>query len=115
MTEFKTNEEGRLEWTKPEKLMQGVLNVKKHHVPSMSISAHEDAIYFASDQEGGYGGLDLYVVKKQADGTWAKPVNMGPHINTEYDDDAPFIHQSEELLFFSSKGCLLYTSPSPRD
>ena len=103
-TEFKKNEEGRLEWSEPEKIVEAFINDNKNHVPSVSISAHEDAIYFSSDRKDGYGGLDIYVSKLTENGTWSEPENMGPTINTEFDEDAPFIHQSEELLFFSSKG-----------
>ena len=38
------------------------------------------------------------------DGDWGKAVNMGPTINTPYDEDAPFIHPDGVTLSFSSNG-----------
>jgi hypothetical protein len=37
-------------------------------------------------------------------GAWSKPLNLGPKINTEFDDRAPFIHPDGVSLFFSSNG-----------
>ena len=44
-------------------------------------------IYFSSDRPGGYGGKDIYKLVKDAEGNWlAKPNNLGPAINTFYDE-----------------------------
>jgi outer membrane protein OmpA-like peptidoglycan-associated protein len=43
-------------------------------------------------------------VKKTENGEWGKAVNMGPSINTAYDEDAPFIHPDGVTLFYSSNG-----------
>jgi outer membrane protein OmpA-like peptidoglycan-associated protein len=45
-------------------------------------------LYFSSDGHNGYGGYDVYVTKR-LDRTWtnwSKPENLGPGINTPYDD-----------------------------
>ncbi|MCX7954586.1 MAG: hypothetical protein N3A01_05280 [Bacteroidales bacterium] len=73
-------------------------------VTSMSISPDLNTIYFASDMPGGYGQKDIYRITKMPDGSWSKPMNLGPSINTPYDEDAPFIHPDGVSLFFSSKG-----------
>jgi outer membrane protein OmpA-like peptidoglycan-associated protein len=44
------------------------------------------------------------VSKKSAWNEWGKPKNLGPVINTPYDEDAPFIHPDGKTLYFSSKG-----------
>lgn len=67
-----------------------------------SLSADGKHLYFASDQPGGYGGMDLYRCKMQPDGTWSKAENLGPGINTDADEIAPFIHTDGTTLFFSS-------------
>lgn len=56
----------------------------------------------ASDRPGGYGGRDLYRLLKLPDGSWSKPFNLGPDINTPYDEDAPFLSIDKKQLFFSS-------------
>lgn len=72
---------------------------------SCSISADGKLLYFASSRPGGFGGRDLYV-SEMVNGDWGPAVNLGPKINTKYDDDAPFIHPDGITLFFSSKGHL---------
>ena len=70
---------------------------------SCSISADGRFLYFASERPGGIGGRDIWI-SENVDGDWATPKNMGPNINTPYDDDAPFIHPDGITLFLSSKG-----------
>lgn len=57
---------------------------------------------FASDRAGGYGGRDLYRMIKLPDGSWSLPKNMGPIINSPYDEDAPFLSIDKKQLYFSS-------------
>jgi len=71
---------------------------------SCSISADGRTLYFSSDRKEGYGGRDLYRATKMSDGSWGNVKNMGDKINTKYDEDAPFIHPSGDLLVFSSSG-----------
>lgn len=69
-----------------------------------SISCDGSTIFFASDREGGIGKSDLYYSKRQADGSWSEPVNLGPKINTEDYEEAPFITNDGRTLYFSSYG-----------
>ena len=89
-------------WTTPVKLNDNINT--KYWEPSAFISADGNTLYFTSDRPGGYGGRDLYTSKKTPEGDWGKAVNMGPRINTPYDEDAPFIHPNGVLLSFSSNG-----------
>jgi hypothetical protein len=89
-------------WSVPEKL-QGEVNTQ-YYESSASLSADERTLYFSSSRPGGYGGTDIYTAKIKADGTWGRIENMGPDINTPYDDDDPFIHSSGALFIFSSQG-----------
>ncbi len=67
-----------------------------------SLSPDKRQLYFASDRPGGYGGSDLYVSNLQPNGTWSKPVNLGPEINTSGEENSPFIHADNQTLFFAS-------------
>ncbi|MBA3665291.1 MAG: OmpA family protein [Bacteroidetes bacterium] len=70
-----------------------------------SIAADGLTLYFASDRPGGFGGIDLYVTKKDPKtGIWSIPKNLGPKINTAGDEKTPFIHSDSETLYFSSTG-----------
>ncbi|MEL7191569.1 MAG: hypothetical protein AAFO96_03955 [Bacteroidota bacterium] len=51
-----------------------------------------------------YGGSDLYLSFPKNDTAWHKPVNMGPMINTEKDEDAPFLTPDGKALYFNSNG-----------
>lgn len=69
-----------------------------------SITIDNATIYFSSDKPGGFGGKDIYKISKLPNGEWAEAVNLGPIINSPYDDDAPFIYTDNKTLYFSSKG-----------
>ncbi len=59
---------------------------------------------FASDRPGGFGGLDLYITRRDEKGEWSTPVNMGPELNTALNEDRPFIINNGTILFFASQG-----------
>ena len=61
-------------------------------------------LFFTSEDPIGYGGLDIYKAAKGADGNWGVPENLGKIINTEYDEDSPFLSDDGQTLYFSSKG-----------
>jgi outer membrane protein OmpA-like peptidoglycan-associated protein/tetratricopeptide (TPR) repeat protein len=90
-------------WNKPSRLSH-FINSRKSHEPSVSLTMDEKTLYFVSEREGGFGGKDIYKSEKQNDGSWGIPVNLGAAINTEYDEDAPFIDSDNGVLYFSSEG-----------
>ncbi len=69
-----------------------------------SISADGRTLYFVSTRKGGYGGYDIWKSDLNLEGSWGIPVNLGPEINTLYDEQSPFIHPDDESLYFSSNG-----------
>lgn len=87
---------------KPVKLPE-VIN-SKHNEISASLSADGSMIYFTSDRPGGYGGTDIYVSTKLPKGDWGPAKNLGPLINTPYDEDFPTLALNGKTLLFSSKG-----------
>jgi tetratricopeptide (TPR) repeat protein len=68
------------------------------------ITANGTTLIFASDRPGGFGGLDLYESKLGDDGEWGEPVNMGPEINTPFNEDRPFLIKNGRILYFASQG-----------
>jgi tetratricopeptide (TPR) repeat protein len=56
---------------------------------------------FSSKRSGGYGGYDIYSVQIK-EGVWQNPVNLGPRINSAYDEVSPFLTKGSRFLFFSS-------------
>jgi outer membrane protein OmpA-like peptidoglycan-associated protein/tetratricopeptide (TPR) repeat protein len=69
-----------------------------------AISPDGETLYFSSNRPGGFGGYDLWKTSLKDDGTWNKPMNLGPDINTAYDENTPFMHPDGQTLYFSSDG-----------
>jgi len=67
------------------------------------ISESGNQLIFASDRPGGFGGLDLYLSQKTK-GTWGPAINLGPEINTQFNEDRPFLINNGKTIFFSSQG-----------
>jgi len=92
----------RKKWGAPVQLA-GDIN-SKYWEGHASISVDGKTIYFSSDRPGGFGGKDIYKATLKDYDEWRDIENLGSKINTEFDDDSPFIHANGELLYFSSKG-----------
>ncbi|MES2591985.1 MAG: hypothetical protein V4608_08880 [Bacteroidota bacterium] len=61
-------------------------------------------LYFASNREGGIGGTDLYMSIQLPNGTWGPAQNLGPEINTPFNEDFPNVTPDGKALYFSSTG-----------
>jgi outer membrane protein OmpA-like peptidoglycan-associated protein/Tol biopolymer transport system component len=89
------------DWSKPFNLSAPVNSSGWESQPS--ISADGRTLYFVSNRKGGYGGYDIwkcYVTEKG----WSQPENLGPTINTIFDEQSPFIHPDGSTLYFCSNG-----------
>lgn len=71
---------------------------------SACFSTDTSVIYFSSNKPGGFGGKDIYRIKRLPNGKWSMPMNLGMTVNTERDEDSPFLHPDGTTLYFSSKG-----------
>lgn len=70
-----------------------------------TISADGNTLIFASDRPGGYGGIDLYISKRDpVTHAWGPAQNMGNKINTSGHEKTPFLHSDSQTLYFSSDG-----------
>ncbi len=69
-----------------------------------AVSADGNTLYFTSNREGGSGELDIWYSVKDFSGDWGPAVNLGPDVNTPYNEDTPFITISDSLLYFCSEG-----------
>lgn len=83
--------------------LPGIIN-SSFEEKSISISKDGKTLYFSSNRPGGLGGTDLYRATKDAKGEWANVKNLGPKINTAFDEEGPFIDYDMTTLYFSSKG-----------
>jgi outer membrane protein OmpA-like peptidoglycan-associated protein len=87
-------------WTEPERLNLNTNTPSRE--PNEFISADGKTLYFTSNHTGGFGGKDIYKCKKLPNGQWDKAVNLGPDINTAFDEKDPFIYPDGSTLFFNS-------------
>lgn len=90
------------DWTEPKSLGSNI-NRKDSWESQPSLSSDGKILFFASDRPGGLGGSDIWFTERNSDGTWRKPVNLGPTINTEFDERSPFLHTDSKTLYFSSQ------------
>lgn len=86
-------------WSEPQLLnfFEDTVNVQQ---PFISPDGRE--LFMSADSRDGYGGKDLYVSTRTADG-WSTPVNLGAIINTSGDEVFPTLNE-EGILYFSSNG-----------
>ena len=89
------------EWTKPFDIAPPINTPGWESQPS--ISADGRTLYFVSNRKGGFGGYDIWKSNLTEKG-WSEPENLGPNINTAFDEQSPFIHADDSTLYFCSNG-----------
>jgi len=89
------------EWGEPVNL-GGPVNTRDWE-SQPSLAADGITLYFISNRPGGYGGTDIWRSVRKGD-QWSIPRNLGPEVNTPYDEQFPFIHPDGVTLYFSSYG-----------
>lgn len=77
-------------------------NSAKHSIMHPAFSVDGNTLIFASDMEGGHGGMDLYRSHRTADG-WSLPENLGPTINTASNEAFPAFGPDGTLHFASDR------------
>lgn len=77
-------------------------NSDEYNIGYPSINEEGNVLYFASDMPGGHGGYDIYKTLKDDQGQWSDPINLGPVINTPFNESYPYI--AGNILYFSSYG-----------
>ncbi len=89
-------------WSVMEKLNQNINT--KYYESHASISVDGTKLLFTSDRPGGQGALDIWMSERSRDGEWGPAVNMGPKINSFYNEETPFFTGNGSEIFFSSQG-----------
>jgi hypothetical protein len=98
---YLTNKDQNNNWAIPIKISPPVNNGTATTFGSFSPDGKY--LYFTSDRKGGYGGTDIYISENLGSNTWSEPKNLGPKINTPYNEESPIMHR-KGVLFFSSEG-----------
>ncbi len=89
-------------WTKPVPFSAAINSSDWDAQPC--ISADGKTLFFSSMRAGGKGGRDLWLTTRQPGGKWSKPENLGAGINTDLDEQTPFLHPDGQTLYFTSDG-----------
>lgn len=87
-------------WSKPEKLGPNINTPMQEE----SVQIHPDGrtLYFSSNGHPGFGGLDIYMSRKQADGSWGAALNLGYPINTGSDENSLLVNAQGDIAYFAS-------------
>jgi outer membrane protein OmpA-like peptidoglycan-associated protein len=89
-------------WTEAEQMTKGINTV--YFESHACLSSDGKILYFTSNRKGGYGALDIYKCIRTEKEEWGRPENLGPTLNSPYNEDTPFITEDGSMLFFSSQG-----------
>jgi len=89
-------------WKSPKGISNRIASKNKETTVTFSPDGME--MFFVSNQEGSIGGMDIFYSKRTEKDKWSKPTNMGPLINTLYDEEGVFWHPTEDKVYFSSQG-----------
>ncbi len=91
------------QWSMPENLGKRI-NTRDHEA-SASYAPDGNSLFFVSNkEEASLGGHDIYQIGITVKGKKQTAQNLGPVINTRYDEDAVFIHPDGKTMYFSSNG-----------
>ncbi|MGV6860410.1 MAG: OmpA family protein [Putridiphycobacter sp.] len=97
----KQNDDGT--WSETSNLGEAINT--KYHESAATLSFDEKTLFFVSDKPGGFGGHDIYMSQwDEEKQTWGEPVNVGPTLNTKYEEKGVFFHPDNKTLYFSSEG-----------
>lgn len=79
------------------------IDKKKNEKSVVFLPNGSDVVYYSSYGENAESGKDIYTTYRQANGTYSKGEKV-KGINTEFDEDYPFLHPDGMTLYFASKG-----------
>ena len=84
---------------------QSKLDKKNDHKPIIYFPPFDqDILFYSSYGESGNNGLDIYYKKRLPGGGWSESIILPESLNTEYDDDYPFLNSDATTFYFSSMG-----------
>lgn len=90
-------------WSKPQQMPVKFFH-NKSDLQSMCISSDGRFIIMSIESYSTYGAEDLYVSFLQNDDSWSEPMNLGPTVNTKFQESTPRLADDQVTLFFSSNG-----------
>ena len=95
---------GKLLAKPDEDVFKTALDKKKKEKSIIYLASNNNQVFFSSYGDDPERGKDIYIIRKLPTGEWSKPQTLGYPVNTEYDEDFPFLHPNGKVLYFCSKG-----------
>jgi len=95
---------GKLLVKPDEKQFKTAIDKKKKDNSIIYLSKDNNQIFFSSYGEDGTKGKEIFTTNRLENGEFSKPVSLGAPVNTDFDEDYPFLHPNGKDLFFCSKG-----------
>jgi len=89
-------------WSELEALSSNI-NESQFNIPSITVTQNGKTMFFVATKKDGFGGKDIYKSVKNESDEWSDPEILGANINTEFDEDGPFLSEDGNTLYFSSK------------
>ena len=83
---------------------QSKIDVKRKHIPLIYFPANSDTVYYASFGDVDKGNKDIYFKTRTLGGAWSSAQTVKGMVNTNEDEDFPFLAADRHTLYFSSKG-----------
>lgn len=80
------------------------INSKNDEQCAATITNDENILIFSSIKTTGKGGFDLYISKKLPNGKWGEPSPLSDNINSNYDENYPYLIDDGKTLYFASNG-----------
>jgi outer membrane protein OmpA-like peptidoglycan-associated protein/tetratricopeptide (TPR) repeat protein len=90
-------------WSEPV-ILDTVLNVPGFSAQQPFVTPDGKRLIYASDRPGGAGAFDLWEAELNGEGTPFFTRNLGPVVNTPWNEEAPYYHAASGLLVFSTDG-----------
>jgi outer membrane protein OmpA-like peptidoglycan-associated protein len=87
-------------WSEPVKLSSKINTSEEEEF--VFIHPDDQTLYFSSDGHVGMGGLDIYMSRRQPDGSWGDPVNLGFPINTHGDERGLLVGPKGDIAYIAS-------------
>ncbi len=97
---FSSTFQADMTWSNPTPLSDTINS--KGIEESVFIHPDNKTLYFSSDGHTGMGGLDIFVSRRQENGRWGAPKNLGYPINTADDDNSLVVSADGKRAYFSS-------------
>jgi hypothetical protein len=95
---------GKLLVKPDEEAFKSSVDKKRKEKSIIYLSSTNSQVYFSSYGDDPERGKDIYIIRKLPNGEWSKAQTLGYPVNTEYDEDYPFLHPNGKVLYFCSKG-----------